>query len=182
MSHESICSVCSRLTGFGDEDRFEPPVNLARCPAPGGLECRAVAQAVAPLAKVEAERDELLRAQQVWLMSPEAAKRLDGYRKLAEKCATLEAERDEARAERARLQDLHTRCAAFDDQPGPSCVTLASKCARLREALGSLREVLSHLSRNRSQFWWETNEKLALTGLRNAEAALAETDSNGGKR
>lgn len=49
MSHESICSVCSRLTGFGDEDRFEPPVNLARCPAPGGLECRAVAQAVAPL-------------------------------------------------------------------------------------------------------------------------------------
>ena len=49
MSHESICSVCSRPTGFGDEERFEPPVNLARCPAPGGLECRAVAQAVAPL-------------------------------------------------------------------------------------------------------------------------------------
>ena len=44
MSHESICSVCSRPTGFGDEERFEPPVNLARCPAPGGLECRAVAQ------------------------------------------------------------------------------------------------------------------------------------------
>lgn len=40
MSHESTCSVCSRLTGFGDEDRFEPPVNLARCPAPGGLECQ----------------------------------------------------------------------------------------------------------------------------------------------
>ena len=49
VSHESICSVCSRPTGFGDEERFEPPVNLARCPAPGGLECRAVAQAVAPL-------------------------------------------------------------------------------------------------------------------------------------
>lgn len=30
MSHESICSVCSRLTGFGDEDRFEQPVNLAQ--------------------------------------------------------------------------------------------------------------------------------------------------------
>ena len=43
-----ICSVCARPTGFGDEDRGEPPVNLARCPAPGGTECRAVAQAVAP--------------------------------------------------------------------------------------------------------------------------------------
>ena len=49
MSDESVCSVCSRLTGFGDEDKGEPPVNLARCPSPGGLECRAVAQAVAPL-------------------------------------------------------------------------------------------------------------------------------------
>ena len=58
MSHESICSVCSRLTGFGDEDRFEPPVNLARCPAPGGLECRAVAQAVAPLRR----ENEVLRS------------------------------------------------------------------------------------------------------------------------
>lgn len=43
-----VCSVCARPTGFGDEDRGEPPVNLARCPAPGGMECRAVAQAVAP--------------------------------------------------------------------------------------------------------------------------------------
>ena len=48
MSDESVCSVCSRLTGFGDGDKGEPPVNLARCPAPGGMECRAVAQAVAP--------------------------------------------------------------------------------------------------------------------------------------
>ncbi len=43
-----VCSVCDRPTGFGDEDKGEPPVNLARCPAPGGMECRAVAQAVAP--------------------------------------------------------------------------------------------------------------------------------------
>ena len=42
-----VCSVCARPTGFG-EDKGEPPVNLARCPAPGGMECRAVAQAVAP--------------------------------------------------------------------------------------------------------------------------------------
>ena len=43
-----VCSVCARPTGFGDEDKGEPPVNLARCPAPGSMECRAVAQAVAP--------------------------------------------------------------------------------------------------------------------------------------
>lgn len=48
MTDESVCSVCARPTGFGDEDKGEPPVNLARCPAPGGMECRAVAQAVAP--------------------------------------------------------------------------------------------------------------------------------------
>lgn len=48
---------------------------------------------------------------------------------------TTMAERDEARAEVARLQDLHTRCAAFDDQPGPACVALAADSARLREAL-----------------------------------------------
>lgn len=58
MNDESICSVCSRLTGFGDEERSEPPVNLARCPAPGGLECRAVARAIAPLQR----ENEVLRS------------------------------------------------------------------------------------------------------------------------
>ena len=69
MSHESTCSVCSRLTGFGDEDRFEPPVNLARCPAPGGLECRAVAQAVAPLRR----ENEVLRSNSDHLSSENAS-------------------------------------------------------------------------------------------------------------
>ena len=69
MSDESICSVCSRLTGFGDEDRFEPPVNLARCPAPGGLECRAVAQAVAPLRR----ENEVLRSNSDHLSSENAS-------------------------------------------------------------------------------------------------------------
>ncbi len=44
----SVCSVCARPTGFGEEDKGDPPVDLARCPSPGGMECRAVAQAVAP--------------------------------------------------------------------------------------------------------------------------------------
>lgn len=39
-----------------------------------------------------------------WLLSPEAAKRLDGYRELGEKCAQLEAERD---MDRRRLEAVH---------------------------------------------------------------------------
>lgn len=69
MSDESVCSVCSRLTGFGDEDKGEPPVNLARCPSPGGLECRAVAQAVAPLRR----ENEVLRSNSDHLCSENAS-------------------------------------------------------------------------------------------------------------
>lgn len=69
VSDESVCSVCSRLTGFGDEDKGEPPVNLARCPSPGGLECRAVAQAVAPLRR----ENEVLRSNSDHLSSENAA-------------------------------------------------------------------------------------------------------------
>ncbi len=58
MTDAPICSVCSRLTGFGEEDKGEPPVNLGRCPSPGGTECRAVAQAVAPWSR----ENETLRA------------------------------------------------------------------------------------------------------------------------
>lgn len=85
MSHESICSVCSRLTGFGDEDRFEPPVNLARCPAPGGLECRAVAQALrsncdhleSMALRIESLAEELAKPEDVRLREVVAA--LDGH-------------------------------------------------------------------------------------------------------
>ena len=69
MTDESVCSVCSRLIGFGDEERFEPPVNLARCPAPGGMECRAVAQAVAPLRR----ENEVLRSNSDHLSSENAS-------------------------------------------------------------------------------------------------------------
>jgi len=53
----------------GDEDKGEPPVNLARCPSPGGLECRAVAQAVAPLRR----ENEVLRSNSDHLSSENAA-------------------------------------------------------------------------------------------------------------
>lgn len=42
-----LCSICCRRTGINDSDDGSPPVDLGRCAAPGGFECRAVAQAVA---------------------------------------------------------------------------------------------------------------------------------------
>lgn len=56
--------------------------------------------AIAEEALEEARREvtslqtEMARLTEVWLASPEAAKRLDGYRELGAKCAELEGERD----------------------------------------------------------------------------------------
>ena len=102
MSDESVCSVCSRLTGFGDEDKGEPPVNLARCPSPGGLECRAVAQAVAPLRR----ENEVLRSNSDHLSSENAAlsRQVDS---MAMRIETLAEEL--AKPEDVRLRELlHT--------------------------------------------------------------------------
>lgn len=56
--------------------------------------------------RLRASVAEFERLQQVWLMSPEAAKRLDGYRELGERCAALERERDEALAEVEKARAL----------------------------------------------------------------------------
>ena len=58
---------------------------------------------------LHSERAEFERLQRIWLMSPEAAQRLNGYRELGEKCAELERERDEARAEVERLRVEHAK-------------------------------------------------------------------------
>ena len=123
----------------------------------GDLSPERVLVTVEALEKAEAERDEWRRA-------------ADANMALAERNAdTIDRlcdERDEARAERARLQDLHTRCAAFDDQPGPSCVTLAAKCAALREALEGLERL-------GSVFWSHIHDGVADKALEQARAALA---------
>lgn len=66
---------------------------------------------------------EFERLQTVWLMSPEAAKRLEGYRELAAKCAALEAERDAARAGVERLTK---------EESEPLSETLRSALAEIR--------------------------------------------------
>ena len=114
MSHESscsVCSVCSRLTGFGDEDRGEPPVNLARCPAPGGLECRAVAQAVAPLRR----ENEVLRSNCDHLSSENAslASQVESMAMRIESLAEELAKPEDMRL-REVLEELDGRAVIFD--------------------------------------------------------------------
>jgi len=111
VSDESVCSVCSRLTGFGDEDRFEPPVNLARCPAPGGLECRAVAQAVAPLRR----ENEVLRSNGDHLSSENAslARQVESMAMRIESLAEELAKPEDVRL-REVLDALDGRAVIFD--------------------------------------------------------------------
>lgn len=72
------------------------------------------------LSRALARIAEFERLQLVWLMSPEAAQRLDGYREVSEKCAELERERDEARAEVERLtRDLATAQSLLARTLGP---------------------------------------------------------------
>ena len=112
MSDESVCSVCSRLTGFGDEDKGEPPVNLARCPSPGGLECRAVAQAVAPLRR----ENEVLRSNGDHLSSENAslASQVESMAMRIESLAEELAKPEDVRL-REVLDALDGRAVIFDD-------------------------------------------------------------------
>lgn len=124
MTDESVCSVCSRLAGFGDEERFEPPVNLARCPAPGGMECRAVAQAVAPLRR----ENEVLRSNSDHLSSENAslARQVESMAMRIESLAEELAKPEDVRL-REVLDALDGRFPIFD--------SLASRvCAALDEA------------------------------------------------
>jgi len=73
-------------------------------------------------AALTARLAEFERLQQVWLMSPEAAQRLQGYRDLAEKCAGFEAELDQfrplvdvLRVERDEARALNAQLAAQVD-------------------------------------------------------------------
>ena len=111
MTDESVCSVCSRLIGFGDEERFEPPVNLARCPAPGGMECRAVAQAVAPLRR----ENEVLRSNSDHLSSENAslASQVESMAMRIESLAEELAKPEDARL-REVLDALDGRAVIFD--------------------------------------------------------------------
>lgn len=66
---DECCSVCFRRVGINTGDDGTPPVDLGRCAAPGGFECRAVGQAVAGYRR----ENEVLRSNSDHLSSENAA-------------------------------------------------------------------------------------------------------------
>lgn len=162
MSHESICSVCSRLTGFGDEDRFEPPVNLARCPAPGGLECRAVAQAVAPLRR----ENEVLRSNSDHLSSENAslARQVESMAMRIESLAEELAKPEDMRL-REVLDALEGRAVIFDGlgaRVGHLLDEMDEWIGRAGEAERLAEERLAHAHQLQADIEAEQQGRLAL--------------------
>lgn len=162
MSDESVCSVCSRLTGFGDEDKGEPPVNLARCPSPGGLECRAVAQAVAPLRR----ENEVLRSNSDHLSSENAS--------LASQVESMALRIESLAEELAKPEDVRLRevVAALDghavifDGLGSRVEHLLAEMddwiARARDAERLADERLAHANQLQADIEAEMQGRLAL--------------------
>ena len=91
---------------------------------------------------------EFERLQQVWLMSPEAAQRLQGYRDLAEKCAGFEAELAEARA-------LNAQLAAQVDEARRQRDECAARVAELEASAARL----SRYRDDRESYWLERQAK-----------------------
>lgn len=73
---DECCSVCARRVGINDSDEGTPPVDLGRCAAPGGFECRAVGQAVAGYRRDNASLERRLKKAEVVVMM---ARQLTAY-------------------------------------------------------------------------------------------------------
>lgn len=115
----NICCGVAFTTGQYEEhnERMRTTAECAYCREAGPRTPEAMTEhaercAKHPLSAARAEveslrreRDGLREAQAKWLLSPEAARRLDGYRELGAKCAALEGELDAARAELATMVD-----------------------------------------------------------------------------
>jgi len=159
---DECCSVCSRLIGFGDEERFEPPVNLARCPAPGGMECRAVAQAVAPLRR----ENEVLRSNSDHLSS-ENASLSSQVESMALRIESLAEEL--AKPEDVRLREvidaLDGRAVIFDglgERVGHLLDEMDEWIARARDAERLADEWLAHANQLQADIEAEMQGRLAL--------------------
>jgi len=159
---DECCSVCSRLIGFGDEERFEPPVNLARCPAPGGMECRAVAQAVAPLRR----ENEVLRSNSDHLSSENAslASQVESMALRIESLAEELAKPEDVRL-REVLDALDGRAVIFDGlgaRVGHLLDEMDEWIARARDAERLAEERLAHANQLQADIEAEMQGRLAL--------------------
>lgn len=139
---DECCSVCFRRVGINTGDDGTPPVDLGRCAAPGGFECRAVGQAVAGYRR----ENEVLRSNSDHLSSENAAlsSQVESMAMCIESLAEELAKPEDARLEaderlrvvRRLLEENGCDCPCdhHADERGPDCeVCLA---CRIGEAVG----------------------------------------------
>ena len=105
------CSVCFRRVGINTGDDGTPPVDLGRCAAPGGFECRAVGQAVAEYRR----ENEVLRSNSDHLSSENAslARQVESMARRIESLAEELAKPEDVRL-REVLDELDGRAVIFD--------------------------------------------------------------------
>ena len=108
---DECCSVCFRSVGVNIDDDGTPPVDLGRCAAPGGFECRAVGQAVAGYRR----ENEVLRSNSDHLSSENASlsRQVDSMAMRIESLAEELAKPEDVRL-REVLDELEGRAVIFD--------------------------------------------------------------------
>lgn len=108
---DECCSVCFRRVGINTGDDGTPPVDLGRCVAPGGFECRAVGQAVAGYRR----ENEVLRSNSNHISSENAslASQVESMAMRIESLAEELAKPEDVRL-REVLDELDGRAVIFD--------------------------------------------------------------------
>lgn len=108
---DECCSVCFRRVGINTGDDGTPPVDLGRCAAPSGFECRAVGQAVAGYRR----ENDVLRSNSDRLSSENAAlsSQVDSMATRIESLAEELAKPEDVRL-REVLDALEGRAVIFD--------------------------------------------------------------------
>lgn len=156
------CSVCFRRVGINTGDDGTPPVDLGRCAAPGGFECRAVGQAVAGYRR----ENEVLRSNSDHLSSENAslASQVESMAMRIESLAEELAKPEDVRL-REVLDALDGRAVIFDGlgaRVGHLLDEMDEWIGRAGEAERLAEERLAHANQLQADIEAEMHGRLAL--------------------
>jgi len=159
---DECCSVCFRRVGISTGDDGTPPVDLGRCAAPGGFECRAVGQAVAGYRR----ENEVLRSNSDHLSSENAAlsNQVDSMAMRIESLAEELAKPEDVRL-REVLDALDGRAVIFDGlgaRVGHLLDEMDEWIARAGESERLADERLAHANQLQADIEAEMQGRLAL--------------------
>ena len=159
---DECCSVCFRRVGINTGDDGTPPVDLGRCAAPGGFECRAVGQAVAGYRR----ENEVLRSNSDHLSSENASlsSQVESMAMRIESLAEELAKPEDARL-REVLDALEGRAVIFDGlgaRVGHLLDEMDEWIGRAGEAERLAEERLAHAHQLQADIEAEQQGRLAL--------------------